>query len=116
MKKTIFIAMMLIGMMGSAQTINNPVIIKHGEHVNDKLWYMYNDDSSSVYYANTNKIHAISYAKILVAELSGELTKPDFIHEENDTAMYEWFITDTKVLALIVNDVSSLIVIKDFVD
>lgn len=114
MKKTIFIAMMLIGMMGSAQTIKNPLVIKSNQNVSEKVWHMYEDDSSVIYYENTNRTQTIAYAKIVLIDLMGELTKPNSEIEEGDTVMYEWIITDTKVLRLVLNEKASLIAIREF--
>ena len=113
MRKTIFIAMMLIGMMGSAQTINNPVVIKSDQQVNDKVWHMYQNDPSVIYYENTNRTQTLAYSKVILIELMGELKKPDLVHEDGDITMYEWFITDKKVLRLILNERASLIAIRD---
>lgn len=115
MKKTIFIAMMFIGMMGSAQTINNPIVVNTLENTKDKVWY-HLLDSDRIVYSNTNKTEILAYTKMLIINFKGELEKPSGISEKDDMVMYEWYITDTKVLRLILNDVSSLIVIRDIIE
>lgn len=114
MKKTIFIAMMLIGMMGSAQTMSNPIIIKSGEQVKEKVWHMYENDSSVIYYSNSDRVQTISNAKIIVTELMGQLTKPHEIKEKDNMVMYRWYVTDTKSVTVILNEVSSLISIREY--
>lgn len=113
MKKTIFIAMMLIGMMSSAQTIDNPIIVSSLTGLGNKVWYKEVNDDKAIKYANTNKTEIIAYTKMLIIDLKGELEKPSGFLQEDNMVMYEWIITDKKVVRLILNETSSLIVIRD---
>jgi len=114
MKKTIFIAMMLIGMMGSAQTMSNPIIIKSEDQVKEKVWHMYENDSSVIYYSNSDMTQIKAYSTALVIKLIGKEKKPDNILYNGNSVMYEWYITDKKVIRLILNDISSLIAIREY--
>lgn len=111
MKITISLAMLLIGMIGTAQTIDKPIIISPDESTQNKVWYRYDDDSTITYFSNTNRTQAIAYAKVLVAEFMGELDKPDSESKEDGMEIYEWVISDTKVLQLVLRQERSLIVI-----
>jgi hypothetical protein len=114
MKKTIFIAMMLIGMMGSAQTISNPVLVDSLSIIKDKEWYMYKNDPSVIFYSNTDMTQIKAYSTALVIKLIGKDKKPDNTLYNGDSVMYEWYITDKKVIRLILNDISSLIAIREY--
>ena len=105
--------MLLVGMIGTAQTIDKPIIIRTDESPQNKVWYRYDDDSTITYFTNTNRTQAIAYAKVLVAEFIGELDKPDSKSKEDGTEIYEWVISDTKVLQLVLRVERSLIVIVD---
>jgi hypothetical protein len=111
MKTIISFAMLLIGMMGAAQTIDNPVIIRTDESPQNKVWYRYDDDSTVTYFSNTIRTQAIAYAKVLVAQFMGELEKPDSESKEDGMEIYEWEISESKVLQLILREERSLIVI-----
>jgi hypothetical protein len=113
MKITISLAMLLIGLIGTAQTIDKPIIISPDESPQNKVWYRYDDDSTITYFSNTNRTQAIAYAKVLVAEFMGELDKPDSESKEDGMEIYEWEISDTKVLQLVLREERSLIVIID---
>ena len=114
MRTFLSFAMSLIGMVGIAQTIDNPVIIHSGESRKNKEWFRYDDDSTVTYFSNTNRIQAISYAKILVIQFKGELTKPDSDFFEDGREIIEWEISPTRVLQLVLQEEVSLIVIIDF--
>jgi hypothetical protein len=113
MKTVISIAMVLIGMVGVAQTMDNPVIIHSVESRKNKEWYRFDDDSTITYFSNTNRTQALAYSKILVAEFLGELKKPDSESIEDGMEIYEWEISDRKVLQLVLKEEVSLIVIID---
>jgi hypothetical protein len=116
MKRTISLAMFLIGMIGTAQTIDKPIIISPDESPKNKVWYRYDDDSTITYFSNTNRTQAIAYAKVLVAEFMGELDKPDSESKEDGMEIYEWVISDTKVLQLVLRVERSLIVIIELTE
>jgi hypothetical protein len=103
--------MFLIGMMGAAQTIDKPVIIRTDEPPQNKMWYRYDDDSTITYFSNTNRTQAIAYAKVLVAVFMGDLDKPSSETIEDGMEIYEWEISDNKVLQLVLREERSLIVI-----
>ena len=108
--------MFLIGMMGAAQTMDNPVIIRTDESPQNKVWYRYDDDSTVTYFSNTNRTQAIAYAKVLVAEFMGELDMPSSESKEDGMEIYEWEISDNQVLQLILREERSLIVIIELTE
>jgi hypothetical protein len=103
--------MFLIGMTGTAQTIDKPIIISPDESPQNKVWYRYDDDSTVTYFSNTNRTQAIAYAKVLVAEFMGELEVPASESNEDGMEIFEWEISDSKVLQLVLREERSLIVI-----
>ena len=113
MKIIFSLAMLLIGMMGAAQSIDQPVIIGTDETPKNKVWYSYDDDSTITYFSNTNRTEAIAYCKMLVIQYLGELNKPDSQTNEDGMEIYEWWISDTKVIQLVLKEGRSLIVIID---
>lgn len=113
MKKTIFIAMMLIGMMGSAQTISNPVLVDSLSIKKDKEWYMYKNDPSVIFYSNTDINQIIAYSKALIIKFSGQDKKPDGMIDKGDTVMYQWTLSENKIMRVVLNEVSSMILIID---
>lgn len=114
MKKTIFTAMMLIGMMGSAQTINNPILVQNYNSTKDKVWYKDANDLNAITYSDTSINDIISYTESIIKNIKGSVPEPDGIVSEGNIVMYEWYITETKVLRLILNEKSSLIVLREF--
>lgn len=111
MKKTIFIAMMLIGMMGSAQTISNPVLVDSLSIKKDKEWYMYKNDPSVIFYSNTDMTQIKAYSTALVIKLIGKDKKPDGMVDNGDTVMYQWNISENKIMRVVLNEISSMIII-----
>ena len=116
MKTIISLAMLLIGVVGTAQTMDKPVIIRTDEPPQNKVWYRYDDDSTITYFSNTNRTQAIAYAKVLVAEFMGELDKPSSETIEDGMEIYEWEISDNKVLQLVLREERSLIVIIELTE
>jgi hypothetical protein len=116
MKRTISLAMFLIGMIGTAQTIDTPIIISPDATPQNKVWYRYDDDSTITYFSNTNRTQANAYAKVLVAQFLGELEKPTSETIEDGMEIYEWEISDTKVLQLVLREERSLIVIIELTE
>lgn len=103
--------MLLIGVVGTAQTMDKPVIIRTDEPPQNKVWYRYDDDPTITYFSNTNRTEANAYSKVLVIQFLGEMKKPDSVTNEDGMEISEWEISDTKVLQLVLREERSLIVI-----
>jgi hypothetical protein len=116
MKRTISLAMLLIGMVGAAQTMNNPVIVRTDETPKNKVWYRYEDDSTITYFSNTNRTEAIAYSNALVIQFLGDLEKSARETKEDDIEIYEWEISDTMLLQLVLREERSLIVIIEIAE
>lgn len=97
-------------MIGTAQTIDKPIIISPDVSPQNKVWCRYDDVSTITYFSNTNRTHAIAYTNVLAVEFMGELDKPDSESNEDGMEIYEWGISYTKVLQLVLREECSLIV------
>ena len=116
MKKTIFTAMMLIGMMGSAQTIESPVVLNQDSSLYD-VWVCFDYDTTTKYFWTKNRNKSIDIASEIMYDSYGQ-NKWEEINDSysNGVRSTEWSLPNNYLLKFIKNENEEiyLIVIFDY--
>ena len=114
MKKTIFIAMMLIGMMGSAQTIDNPIVVNEDSSLYD-VWISYDYDTTTKYFMTKNRNESLNVALGIMYNAYGRTKWPKIKDSYEDGVSHtEWILPENHLLEFIKNENDKFYIIVVF--
>jgi hypothetical protein len=114
MKAIISLAMLLVGMMGTAQTMDKPILVKNLNGIQSNVWYRNEERPNVIFCCMTDVPATKEYVEQLVIQFRGSFVDPIFYDGSDKSIRIQWELTDTKVLKLSLNDVASLIMIEEF--
>jgi hypothetical protein len=108
MKKTIFTAMMLIGMMGSAQTIETPIVVNGDSLVLD-IWTSPDYDTNTKRFSTENRDEALNVAMDIMYKTYGRTKWPETEDSNfNGTATTEWILPNDSFMQFVRNEKDGL--------
>jgi len=108
MKKTIFTAMMLIGMMGSAQTIDNPVVL-NGDSLVLNIWSSPDYDTNTKRFSTENINIALNITLDILHNAYGNNKIPKTEYSNfNEITTTEWILPDNSFMQLVRNEKDGL--------
>jgi hypothetical protein len=113
MKVTISIAMFLIGVVGTAQTMDKPILVQNLNGIQSNVWYKNEERPNVIFYCTTDVPATKEYVEQLVIQFRGSFVDPTFYDGQNEIKSFEWKLTDSKVLKLALHDTASLIMIEE---
>ena len=114
MKTVLLIAMVLIGIMGVAQTMDNPILVRNLNGIQTGVWYRKDGQPNVIFCCSTSVPATKEYVEELVTQFRGSFVDPTYYDGKDDIKLIAWKLTETKVLRLALLDVASLIIIEDF--
>ncbi len=106
--------MILIGMMGTAQTMDKPILVKNLNGIQSNVWYRNEERPNVIFCCMTDVPATKEYVEQLVIQFRGSFVDPIHYDGTDKSIRIQWELTDTKVLKLALNDVASLIMIEEF--
>lgn len=79
MKVTISISMFLNGMIGTAQTMDKPILVQNLNGIQSNVWYKNEERPNVIFYCTTDVTATKDYVEQLVIQFRGSFVDPTYM-------------------------------------